>query len=142
MTAKKSTKTSTKKVTHKKVEASTPDEITNGSDEPVATVTDASAVQSPLIAAPQPEPVEVADKKYTFDIAMPSTLVPIMKDAWNEVRGKGDAVYDECAPAFRETLLAHTISVLTTHAVLRGDTCLAKFEQEVASMKASKIISK
>ena len=76
------------------------------------------------------------NKEYTFDVNMPVTLVPLMRDAWDAVRGRGDAAFDQCAGAFKQILLQHTIDVLKTHAVLKGDTNLGRFEREIARIKS------
>lgn len=125
----KKVKKAAERVTHKKVEVSTPTEVTNGTDV-VATITDAAV---PVETKPVAEPI--TPKAYEYSVDNLPSLLPLIRDCWDEVR-QGDAPFDECAPEFRQTLLAHTISVLTTSAVLRGDSHLARFESAVAKIKS------
>jgi len=128
--------------------------IENGASPPVTSVTDArkpiaemsdaevdaALVVPKVIAEPMRPEVGMAkaddNKEYAIDIAIPQTLIPAMRDAWNEVRNHDDAPYDECARTFQETLFAHAMSVINTSAVLSGDTNLARFEQKLAQIKS------
>ena len=80
--------------------------------------------------APEPEP----SATYEILVDRPATFGPLLRDCWNDVR-EGDALFDDCAPEFQATLLAHALAVLKTSAVLRGDTHMARFENEVGKRK-------
>lgn len=101
-----------KKVTHEKVEITTPDEVVNGADEPVVTTTDASVI----------------------DPNAPMTLIPLVREAWNAVRGE-DSHFDVCQPTFKRALLDHALSVLKSGVVLEGNSYWARFEQKIAELK-------
>lgn len=60
-------------------------------------------------------------------------------EAWNTVRGEGDARFEVCDPSYRSTLMAHAESVYGGAAPLAGDTALALFEAEVARIRAEQI---
>lgn len=75
--------------------------------------------------------VESPSGTYTYSLDQPYTLIPLMKDAWNAVRPKSDAPFEVCAPAFRETLLAHATDVIKTNKTRTDDAPLAQFERKV-----------
>lgn len=57
-------------------------------------------------------------------------------EAWDKVRGKDDATFAAAVGDFKLTLMNHAESVYKTGQVLQGDTSLARFEQEVAKIRA------
>jgi hypothetical protein len=57
-------------------------------------------------------------------------------EAWNKVKGKDDASFADAVADFKATLINHAESVYKTGKVLEGDTSLARFEQEVAKIRA------
>ena len=63
-------------------------------------------------------------------------------EAWNKVRGKDDATFEAAVGDFKLTLMNHAESVYKTGQALQGDTSLARFEQEVAKIRARQIEEK
>ena len=96
----------------------------------------------PVIEAPpelaKPAPPDKPEKPPRPDVAPPKPEKPeeevsineIAEQAWNAVRGD-DASYEDSRPDFQMVLLYAAETVQSTHAVLEGDTHLARFEQEV-----------
>lgn len=76
--------------------------------------------------------VDASGKRLHFTADAPNLLTPLIEAAWNRCRGEGDALYDACAPNFREILLANAISALKSGVVAQGDSPLEKFQAEVA----------
>jgi hypothetical protein len=71
-------------------------------------------------------------KKYEYFIDRPSSLVPMIADVWNEVKGEGDAAFNDCQPSFQHTLLHHATDVLKSRKVMQKDGPLAAFEEKIA----------
>ena len=63
-------------------------------------------------------------------------------EAWDKVRGKDDATFAAAVGDFKMTLMNHAESVYKTGQALQGDTSLARFEQEVAKIRARQIEEK
>ena len=118
-----------KKVTHQKVEATTPDEVVNGADEPAVTVTVVEPIQVESDMA-------VVTPNYNVDLANVRTVIPVVRDAWNSVKGPDDAPFEACDSAFKGILLQHALDLFRTSQVLSGDSSLARFEQAVAKIKS------
>lgn len=57
-------------------------------------------------------------------------------EAWDKVRTKDDATFAGAVDDFKRTLMNHAESVYKTGQALQGDTSLARFEQEVAKIRA------
>lgn len=135
-------KASSKKAEPKKVELK--------KDDPAPPAKAAPAKKAEAVKAPEPPKavqrpeMELAkkhgNKDYVVNIAVPATMVPLVRDAWNAVR-EGDAPFDSCVVDFKMTLLQHAIDVIKTHKVLKGDTHLARFERQVASIEGVKTSS-
>ncbi len=106
-------------------------------DEPVVLepVTDEPLEPIHVPDEPAPdEPVEPAPKKakkYEYVLDQPLTLVPLIADAWNEAKGKGDAAFADCHPSFHATLHAHAIDTLKSNKALQQDGPLADFEKNI-----------
>ena len=82
----------------------------------------------PLVESHQP-------KHYEYDIAAPASLIPMIADAWDAVKGEGDANFATCAPNFRDTLMAHGVDAVRSGIAQEGDTNLALFEREIIRIK-------
>lgn len=57
-------------------------------------------------------------------------------EAWDKVKGRDDASFADAVVDFKFTLMNHAESVYKTGKALEGDTALARFEQEVARIRA------
>lgn len=72
---------------------------------------------------------------FDVDLSNPALVAPIAAAAWDTVKGKDDATFATATGDFRGVLLAHAKSALTSNAILKGDTNLARFEQEVNRLR-------
>ena len=63
-------------------------------------------------------------------------LRELMAEAWEAVKDKGDPSLDDCVPAHIGKLHSHAVAALNhSSAILKGDSTLARFEQEVVRLK-------
>ncbi len=124
------------KATATKIEERLIDDSVVEPEEPVVGPELEAVTDEPVV---EPDPFFAPEAtKYEYDVANPASLIPMISDAWNESKGKGDAAFNDCAPDFKGTLLQHAIDVLKTSAVLEGDAPIAKFERKIAVIMANK----
>ena len=142
MAAKKASK-----ITHKKVKAATPDEIINGADEPVTTVTDAATTPERIesMATKKQSPnLEDRGGQVVATVSVPAHEQEVViahsqiegcaiaaVQAWDAVKGADDAPFAAMAISHRHDLLHCAEAVYRTGKVMEGDSSLARFEQEV-----------
>lgn len=133
-------------------------EIQNGVDKPVVTTTvadDHVVGLTPGVHAETVQAAEQGNKEYQLEaraavrvvdipahqreVVLAHSMIPgcavAAVEAWDAVKGEGDASFAAAAAPFKEKLVNHAESVYQSGQVLGGDTALARFEQKVAEIK-------
>lgn len=124
----KTKKPAVKKAAPKAEKVTSPEEMQNGASEPVATFTVAESVFKP----PMPEVHKIFNEFHEQPASKPElTIEELSQQAWDAVKGEGDADFASCQPSFRGILLYHAEGVRNSRRPLEGDSALARFEREV-----------
>ena len=107
------------------------DEPENLNEIPLLSTTNGDA------AEPEPEPEPEQPEKFDVDLRDSGTLVPLMRAAWNEVKGDDDAAYDDCQPQHQWTLVQHAVSTITTGGVQAVASLTSTVPERLTSVNAN-----
>ena len=128
------------KATHKKVTVTTPEDITNGADEPVVTTTAVQDRGGSVVAV-------VGVPAHQAEVLLASSsiegLALAAAKAWDSVKAKDDAPFATANPDFRRELINVAEEVYNSgQTITHAGTSRRLFEDEILKFRISQLAAK